>query len=172
MHPKADSEKRSNFCQKLEQYRKEGRSLVWLDESGFAHDMPRIYGYAPQGERCYGIHDWSSRGRTNVIGALLGTILLTISLFSTSINTQTFTGWITQDLLPKLPPKSVIILDNASFHKGIAMQQAIQQAGHTLLYLPPYSPDLNPIEHKWAQAKSLRRKYRCDIQQLFVDYVI
>ena len=156
----------------LEHYNKIGHPIISLDESGFAHDMPRTHGYTQRGQRCYGIHDWGARGRTNVIGALCGNTLLTVSLFSTSIDTETFTGWVKQDLLPKLPHKSVIILDNASFHKGVAMQRAIQSAGHTLLYLPPYSPDLNPIEKKWAQAKSIRRKHKCDIYDLFAKYVV
>lgn len=129
--------------------------------------MPRSRGYAPRGQRCYGTHDWGAKGRTNVIGALCAGLLLTLSLFSSSINTLVFTSWLIQDLLPKLPPRSVLVMDNASFHKGILMQKAIAEAGHILLYLPPYSPDLNPIEHKWAQAKSIRRKKKCSILQLF-----
>ena len=115
-------------------------------------------------------HDWGAKGRTNVIGALLGGMLLTVSLFSFSINTATFTSWVEQDLLPKLPPHSVVVLDNASFHKGLSMQMALTDAGHTLLYLPPYSPDLNPIEKKWAQAKSIKQKINCDIPSLFQNH--
>lgn len=130
--------------------------------------MPRTHGYAMKGQRCYGIHDWGAKGRTNAIGALLGKTLLTISLFSSNINTEIFTAWVRQDLIPKLPEKSVIVMDNAAFHKGAEMKTAIKGAGHTLLYLPPYSPDLNPIEHKWAQAKSIRRKhFNIEIQELF-----
>jgi len=61
-------------------------------------------------------------------------------------------------------------MDNASFHKSDEMQISIAYAGHTLLYLPPYSPDLNPIEKKWAQAKNTRRKTNCSIDQLFQSY--
>lgn len=172
MHPKAQPEKRSAFCQIIQHYQTEGRSIVSIDESGFAHDMPRTHGYSPKGNRCYGKHDWGARGRTNVIGALLGGALLTISLFSSSINTVIFTSWVEQDLLPKLPPNSVVILDNATFHKGLSMQQALKDAGHTLLYLPPYSPDFNPIEKKWAQAKSIRRKVGCDIITLFQNHIL
>lgn len=73
-------------------------------------------------------------------------------------------------MLPKLPKDSVIVLDNATFHKNKDMQDYIRDAGFTLEYLPTYSPDLNPIEHKWAQAKSIRRKYQCDIDLLFRDF--
>ena len=152
-------------------YEEAGHPIVPLDESGFAHDMPRTHGYSPRGQRCVGIHDWGAKGRTNVIGALFQGLLLTVSLFYSSINTEVFTQWVIDDLLPKLPPCSVLILDNASFHKGTLMQKVIAEAGHILLYLPPYSPDLNPIEHKWAQAKSIRRKRKCSINQLFAEYV-
>jgi transposase len=141
---------------------------VYVDESGFAHDMPRTRGYAIKGERCYGKHDWGAKGRTNAIGALLGGLLFTVSLFASSVNTRVFDSWVSQDLLPKLPPNSLVIMDNASFHKSIFMQQTLKAAGHTLLYLPPYSPDLNPIEHKWAQAKAKRRHIQCSIEDLFV----
>ena len=133
--------------------------------------MPRTHGYSKKGERCYGTHDWGAKGRTNAIGALLGSVLLTVSLFTGSINTQVFTAWVEQDLLPQLPPKTVIVMDNVTFHKGKDMQDLIEKKGHRLLYLPPYSPDLNPIEKKWAQAKQKRRSQNCSIDQLFTQYM-
>jgi transposase len=132
--------------------------------------MPRTHGYAPKGQRCYGEHDWGAHGRTNAIGAMIGKELLTVSLFDGTINTEVFNSWVEQDLIPKLPPKSVVIMDNAAFHKCSTMQEQLKAAGHILEYLPSYSPDLNPIEHKWAQAKSLRRKHFCDIDTLFRDF--
>lgn len=129
--------------------------------------MPRTHGYADKGQRCYGKHDWGARGRINAIGALIGSALLTVSLFSTTINTLIFNSWVEQDLIPKLPPQSIVIMDNATFHKSLEMKEALEKEGHTLLYLPVYSPDLNPIEHKWAQMKAIRRKTQCDISSLF-----
>ena len=64
---------------------------------------------------------------------------------------------------------SVLIMDNAGFHKSPLLLEMIEKAGHKLEYLPAYSPDLNPIEPKWAQSKSKRRKYKCDIDVLFQD---
>ncbi|WP_341790737.1 IS630 family transposase [Rickettsia endosymbiont of Polydrusus tereticollis] len=154
----------------MTQYTHDGKPIVYLDESGFMHDMPRTHGYSMKGERCFGTHDWGAKGRTNAIGALLDKALLTVSLFEHNIDTQTFTHWVKEDLMPKLPDGCVIVLDNAAFHKNKDMQYYIKNAGHILEYLPAYSPDLNPIEHKWAQAKSIRRKYQCDIDQLFRDY--
>ncbi|ALG69535.2 IS630 family transposase [Beggiatoa leptomitoformis] len=149
-------------------YKQSDRQIVFIDESGFAHDMPRRFGYAPIGKRCSGTQDWNAKGRTNVIGALLNFCLLTVSLVSGAINSDVFFAWITQDLLPKLPQNSVIVMDNATFHKRSDIQQAILDAGHLLEYLPPYSPDLNPIEHKWAQAKTLRKQQHCSIDELFL----
>ena len=134
--------------------------------------MPRTYGYALKGQRCYGRHDWGARGRINAIGALFGKKLLTVSLFEQNINTNVFNSWVSQDLIPKLPVGSIIVIDNAAFHKSKSMQKQIRQAGHILEYLPAYSPDLNPIEPKWAQAKSLRRKHSCDIDSLFRDFYL
>lgn len=140
---------------------------MFLDESGFAHHMPRTRGYARKGARCFGVQDWGAKGRTNVIGALLGKALLTVSLFQTTINTAVFNAWVDQDLIPKLPDHSVVVMDNATFHKGTDMVKALHRAGHTLLYLPPYSPDLNPIEHKWAEVKALRRQTGGSLEELF-----
>ncbi len=129
--------------------------------------MPRTHGYATKGHRCYGRQNWNAKGRTNAIGALAGKALLTVGLFPCNINSDVFVLWLEKDLLSKLPETSVIIMDNASFHKRKDAQKIIQKAGHILEYLPPYSPDLNPIEHKWAQLKSMRRKLLCSIDDLF-----
>lgn len=131
--------------------------------------MPRTHGYAVKGKRCYGTHNWGAKGRTNVIGALLGATLLTVSLFESNVNTEIFTAWVKQDLIPKLPKKSVVVMDNATFHKGAEMREALKKTGHTLLYLPPYSPDLNPIENKWAQAKAYKRKCQSPLKKIFTN---
>ena len=141
--------------------------MIYVDESGFSKHQPRTHGYSVKGTRCYGKHNWGEKGRTNVIGALLAGTLLTVSLFETTINTDIFSAWIEQDLLSKLPPSSVVIMDNAAFHKNRKIRQALQNAGHILLFLPPYSPDLNEIEHKWGEAKSKRRKTQMSIHDLF-----
>lgn len=131
--------------------------------------MPRTHGYSLKGKRCYGKHNWGAKGRTNVIGALLSSVLLTIGLFETTINTDIFNSWMIQDLIPQLPPNSIIVMDNASFHQGIEMKEALEKQGLELMYTPTYSPDLNPIEKKWAQVKSRRRKYQCSLIDLFND---
>ena len=113
------------------------------------------------------MHSWNKKGRVNVIGALLGKLILTACLFHCTVDADVFHGWMTQDLLPKAPENTVIVMDNASIHKRKDICNAIQDAGHTLEFMPTYSPDLNPIEHKWAELKAKRRKLQCSTENLF-----
>lgn len=168
-HPKADYTLRREFVCKIIRYRLRGMNVVYLDESGFAVDSPRIYGYAEKGRRCYAEKDWHARGRVNAIGAIVDFVFLTVCLFGCNVDSDVFYAWLTKDLLPKVPPNSVIVMDNAAFHKRNDMNEAIENAGHLPEFLPPYSPDLNPIEHKWAQTKSIRRRERCDVYKLFLN---
>ena len=134
-------------------------------------DAPRTYGYAQEGQRCYGTQDWQAKGRVNAIGAILDFEFLSVELWECNIDSDVFYAWVTEALLPKCPPGAVIVLDNATFHKREDIRTAISSAGHTLEYLPAYSPDLNPIEHQWAQAKAIRRKLKCDPIELFANEV-
>jgi len=80
------------------------------------------------------------------MGALVGSWLIAVGWFESSINAEVFLAWIRHVLLPQLPPAAVIVLDNVTFHKRADVQNTLRQAGHTLEYLPPYSPDLK----KWT----------------------
>jgi transposase len=167
-HPKANDQERTQFQETIKSYHAQGKSIVYIDESGFAHDMPRTHGYTRKGLRCYGKNDWGAKGRTNVIGALLGKMLLCVSLFNCNVDSDVFHAWVTQQLLSYLPTNTVIVMDNATFHKRADTREAIISEGHILEFLPPYSPDLNPIEQKWAQAKSIRKKYHYSIEETFL----
>ena len=134
-------------------------------------DAPRDSGYSEKGTRCYASKDWHSRGRVNAIGAICGFKILNVCLFEGNINSDVLYAWVTKELVCSLPEKAVIVLDNATFHKRSDSIQAIQNEGHDVLFLPPYSPDLNPIEKKWAQAKCIRKKYRCNPYELFQNFV-
>lgn len=104
----------------------------------------------------------------NVIGALLAFQLIAVQLWTCNIDSSVFLKWVETALLPATPRQSVIVLDGASFHKRSDILQAIEREGHSVEFLPPYSPDLNPIEKKWAQVKAIRRKTRCSPYQLFL----
>ncbi len=171
-HPKANENDRLAYHKKRQQYDKEGKSFVFIDESGFSHDTPRTHGYSLKGHRCFGLKNWGAKGRTNVIGALLGTTLFAIGLFDCNIDRNVFLIWLAKILLPELPKNSVIFMHNASFHKGKNIEQAIINAGHQLEYLPTYSPDLNPIEHKWSQAKRKKMEIGCNLDDLFLKHMM
>jgi len=130
--------------------------------------MPRERGYSRKGNKCYAYKDWHAGGRLNVIRAISDFKLFSVCLFDCNIDADVFFAWLTQDLLPAIEPNSVIVLDNATFHKQEDASLAVQQQGHILEFLPAYSPDLNPIEKKWAQEKSLRRKFGYTPQELFI----
>ena len=77
-----------------------------------------------------------------------------------STNTEVFNAWIEQALLPELKPNQTVVMDNASFHKSHKTKELIESAGCKLNHLPPYSPDLNPIEQKWSHVKKFVKKIR------------
>jgi hypothetical protein len=97
------------FCREIDKLKIEGKPIeVILMYSEFAHDIPRIHGYSIKGKRCYGIHNWGAKGRTNAIGALIGHTLFAIELLPRSVNTDVFTRWVEQILLSALPNKALL----------------------------------------------------------------
>ena len=126
----------------------QGFAIVYMDESGFKSEMMRPSGYAPIGSPCIGSYSWQAKDRTNIIGALYGKTLFVLDCLKTNNNTEVFYSWCKFTLIPKLKRKCVIVMDNATFHKRV--QKLLNRHGHRLLFLPPYSPALNPIEKKWA----------------------
>ena len=171
-HPKIDEEARIVFRYKITNYEREGHPLVYLDESGFALDQPRIHSYACKGKRCYGVDDWHAKGCINAIGAIIGFTFLCVGLFESNLNSDVFYAWVVSCLVPVLPTNAVVIIDNVSFHKRTDILEAIENTGVTVEFLPAYSPDLNPIEKKWAQAKAIRKKTHCDVDTLFTEHIL
>ena len=135
IHPKRSEEKRFIFQARINEHKLAGRTIVSLDESGFAHDMPRTYGYSKIGRRCYAKHNWGAKGRTNVIAALLGKALVAVTLFTCNIDSDVFHQWVKCYLLPSIPKNCVIVMDNATFHKRYDTQLLIEKAGHIIEYL-------------------------------------
>ncbi len=159
-HPKADEEKRQQFLLELSSYEEENRPIVYLDESGFKYDDYRVYGYSDKGQKCFGKYNWQAKNLTNAIGAIYNNELFAVALFESSINSDVFYYWVENLLIPELPKNSVIVMDNATFHKRSDIQELLERDGYTILWLPPYSPDLNPIEQIWAWLKNLRKNWR------------
>ena len=134
------------------------RTVFYLDECGVDHRLYREYGRAPRGERIYQAVAGKRRERTSIIAASQQNKLVAPLVFQGNCNTEGVDVYFEQVLLPVLPPGSVIVLDNARFHQSPTTQKLVEAAGCRLLFLPPYSPDLNPIEHLWAAFKTRRRK--------------
>ncbi|WP_416202325.1 transposase [Psychrobacter sp. P11F6] len=107
---------------------------------------------------CTDSYNWQAKKHTNVIGALYKRMLFTLDCFEQNINSTIFYYWCKHTLIPSLKNKCMIVMDNARFHKSRGIQKLLNRHGHCILWLLPYSPDLNPIEKKWAQAKSLRQE--------------
>ena len=143
-HPKADAELRCLFLEQLHQFEKDNRPIVFLDESGFKSHDNRPHGYSNKGQKCFGEYNWQLKNQTNAIGAIYNNQLFAVGLYDCSVNSDVFHSWVSQLLLPNLPKNSVIVMDNATFHKRQDIQALIEDAEHTILWLPPYSPDLNP----------------------------
>ena len=171
-HPKVNAGKRTIFQKKINEHEEEGRSVVYVDESGFGYDMPRTHGYSPIGDRCYATQDWNAKGRKNVIAGMFKISLIGCGIVEANIDTAVFNTWIEKIFIPDLPENSVVVMDNDAFHKSQKTRDLLQINGHQIEFLPPYSPDLNPIEQKWAQAKAIRRRKNCDFENLFRDHFL
>jgi transposase len=132
--------------------------LVFIDETWASTNMARLRGRAPKGQRLRaGIPHGHWKTTTFVAGLRLAGIVAPMVLDG-PINRVAFQAYVDQVLVPELSPGDVVIMDNLSSHKAPAVRQAIEAAGATLLYLPPYSPDFHPIENAFAKLKALLRK--------------
>ena len=129
--------------------------MYYIDESGFDEYYAREYGYAPRGEKVIGIVSGRHFARTSVVAAKNGNRIIAPMAFDGSMDGDLFEGWLEQVLIPALdnPVKSVLIMDNASWHRKDAIYDIADEYGITVLFLPPYSPDLSPIEKFWANVK-------------------
>lgn len=126
---------------------------MYLDESGVNQYLFREYGRAPRGEQVIGEISGKRFARESFIAGFSEGKLVSPMCFQGTCNTELFNAWLKQLLIPNLRKNQVLILDNATFHRSIESKRLIESAGCKLLFLPPYSPDLNPIEKCWANLK-------------------
>ncbi|BAS59692.1 hypothetical protein NIES2135_07780 [Leptolyngbya boryana NIES-2135] len=163
-----DELKRVEFEERLKT--KMDAELVYVDEAGIDNRDEYPYGYSKLGQRCDALKSGKRTERVSWIAALKQGKLFAPMTFSGSCNRDLFEVWLETCLLPKLQPGSVIIIDNASFHRSQAMDEIVAQAECELWYLPPYSPDLNKIERWWFVLKNWMRQ-RWDEFETFRDCV-
>ena len=120
--------------------------------------MARLRGRAPRGERLVGKVPYGHWKTTTFVAALRSTALTAPCVIDGPMNGNAFLAYVEQILEPTLKPGDIVILDNLGAHKVAGVREAIEATGARLLYLPPYSPDFNPIEQLFAKLKALLRK--------------
>lgn len=132
--------------------------LIFVDESGLSTKMARLRGWAPKGERCRAAVPHGHWNTTTFVGGLTLTGICAPMLLDGPMDGEAFLAWCEQMLAPVLGAGDVVIMDNLPAHKVAGVRQAIETTGAILLYLPPYSPDFNPIENAFAKLKAHVRK--------------
>lgn len=131
--------------------------LVFLDESGVTTRLTRLYGRAPKGERVREAVPQGGWTVMTILGALNATGIQAAMTIEAATDADVFATFMADVLGPTLRAGQVVVLDNLSAHKDPRVQKAVEARGCRLVYLPPYSPDLNPIEMAWAKVKSYLR---------------
>jgi transposase len=131
---------------------------VFIDETGTSTNMARLRGRAPRGERLVGKVPQGHWKTTTFVAGLRSTALTAPGVIDGPMNGNAFLAYVEQVLVPTLRSGDIVVMDNLSVHKVPGVRQAIEAAGAKLFYLPPYSPDFNPIEQLFAKLKTLLRK--------------
>ena len=155
-------EKRSKYLQNLTVEEEAGKSAVYVDECGFRAESFRPYAYAPKGESVLGLISSQRYRRTTMVAARIEDTFDAFSLLEGSCTAERFNTWLETSLCPRLSSKHLVIMDNAPIHRTKRTRELIEATGATVLFLPPYSPDYNPIEHDFANIKRLR-EYNADM---------
>lgn len=138
--------------------------LIFIDETWAKTNMTRLRGRAPKGQRLLAKVPHGHWKTTTLIAALgIGGIRCSM-VVDGAVNADVFEAFVRQILVPQLRPGDVVVLDNLSSHKRAATRKLIEAAGAVLIFLPPYSPDLNPIEMIFAKIKQLLRSIACRTQ--------
>jgi transposase len=132
--------------------------LVFIDETWAKTNMARTHGRCPRGERLHMGVPHGHRNTTTFVGALTTRGMIAPFVLGGPINRDAFETYIGQVLVPDLRPGDIVVMDNLSSHKGPRARAMIEAAGASLVFLPPYSPDFNPIENAFAKLKALLRK--------------
>jgi len=131
--------------------------LVFIDETWIKTSMAPLRGWGPKGERVRGFAPHGHWRTLTFLGALRCDGLTAPCVFDGPINGECFRAYVEQQLIPVLKPDDIVIMDNLGSHKSAALRRIIRDAGARLWYLPPYSPDLNPIEQAFAKIKHWMR---------------
>ena len=136
----------------------DGRRLVFVDETGVTTNMVRRYGWGPKGERLVAAVPQGHWRSLTFVAGLRAEGLVAPLVVDGAMSGAMFRAYVEQMLAPSLEPDDVVGMDNLSVHKVAGVREAIRAVGASVLYLPSYSPDLNPMEQVLAKVKGLLRK--------------
>ena len=142
--------------------------LVFLDESGCNTDMTRRYAYSLGGSRAVDSAPLSKPKNTTILSSIQLDGTLRYTTFSGGTTEERFKRYLETDLLPHLNGNSVLIMDNMKSHHAKAVRNLLDSSGVRCIYLPPYSPDLNPIEKLWSKVKAFLRKFKARTLDAFL----
>lgn len=131
--------------------------LKFIDESGVNIAMTRLYGRAPRGERVVGSAPQNYGENITLLGALSASGLCALMTVNGATDGEVFAAFVREVLAPTLREGDIVVLDNLGAHRSAAARKAVEARGARLQFLPPYSPDLNPIERCWSKIKTALR---------------
>ena len=139
---------------------------MYVDESGVDSYSYRAYGWSLRGKKIYGEISGHRYARESFIAAKCGSRIFASFCFKGTCKTELFNVWLKEYLVPILRTGQTVVMDNATFHKSRKTKELIEEAGCFLLFLPTYSPDLNPIEKTWANLKRMIANTISDFKNL------
>lgn len=145
------------FAHRLWTFTIDPRNLVFVDETGVHLGFTRLFGRAPQGERLYDSEPGNLGQNISLIGGMSIDGLIATMSIPGSVNTDVFLFYVQEILIPQLWAGAIVLMDNLPVHHAEVIRAAIEAVGAKLVFLPPYSPDLSPIELCWSKLKQLLR---------------
>ncbi|PJD95727.1 MAG: hypothetical protein CK426_04145 [Legionella sp.] len=148
--------KRAHYIEELSKFPPD--KIVYIDESGIDKFISREYGWGLKGQQVIGEVSGRRYARESFIAGQLHRKILAPFCYTGTCDSTLFNFWLENFLLPALGSGYIIVMDNAAFHKSEQTRMLIEQANCKLLFLPPYSPDFNPIEKFWANLKAKIKK--------------
>lgn len=154
-----------------EQRQRDAGKLIFIDETWAKTNLTRLRGRAPIGQRLIAKVPHGHWKTTTLIAALDRSGIRCSTVVDGAVNADMFEAFVEQVLLPTLHPGDVVVMDNLSSHKRPRTRELIRSRGAEALYLPPYSPDLNPIENVFAKIKQCLRSLACRTQEALWDTV-
>ena len=141
---------------------------MYIDESGIEDNAHVTHGWSLRGQRCFGPKVYAHKRRVNMIAGLCDKKLIAPFVFEGNCNGVLFECYVKEVLIKTLRAGQTVVMDNINFHKTPQVKALIESVGCQLLFLPTYSPDLNPIEHWWFKIKQLIRS----VADQFTDFLL